>query len=184
VRDESPEVQGSIDDPDSAEVLQPPDVYQRLRSREPQVHEGDQALPSCDHAGPFALVQHVQRLVHRSGPVVVEHRRLHDSFSRAASSDGGEMGVASMWIDHWKAASTAEATAAYTGMVPLSPTPLTPSRLSGLGDVMWWTWMSGTSNEVGRRYSASVTDFGCPLESNSNSSSNTPPIPCATPPRI
>src|SRR5690554_2466012 len=136
VRDESPEVQGSIDDPDSVEVLQPPDVYQRFRSREPQVHEGDQALPSCDHAGPFALVQHVQRLVHRSGPVVVEHRRLHESFSRAASSDGGEMGVASMWIDHWKAASTAEATAAYTGMVPLSPTPLTPSRLSGLGDVM------------------------------------------------
>jgi hypothetical protein len=63
------------------------------------------------------------------------------------------------------ASSTAEITAAATGIVPPSPTPFTPSGLSGEGLSWKRSYILGVSVAAGSRYSAKVAVTGWPSAS-------------------
>src|SRR3954453_21437175 len=80
----------------------------------------------------------------------------------SANSRAGVTGYSSMRTPNGASAcSTAEMMAAAAGTQPASPTPLTPSGLSGEGNSTSVTSMRGTSVAPGSVYSAKVVVTGC-----------------------
>src|SRR5690348_682017 len=133
---------------DVVELLDAVDVDERLRLRQAQSHERDQAVPACQHLGVLAeLLEQLRRLIHGGGTGVFESGWNH---LRApliiAQSLSGLAGMSTCLMPSGLSASQiALMTAALAAIVPASPMPLTPRSLVGDGVTVWSRLIVGIS---------------------------------------
>src|ERR1700722_3436764 len=104
---------------------------------ETKIEQRHQRLPARQHAGVVQFRQQDEKLRARTRGMIAKRSRLHPAAFSAANIRAGVMGNSVMVTPKSRnASSTAEVTAAEAAIVPLSPAPLMPSGLSGVGDSM------------------------------------------------
>jgi hypothetical protein len=127
--------------PNVREVGEPPDVHERRRSREPELHRGQERMPARQELRILAGPEQRDRLVDRSRPHVVEGRRDHAEppfallIVRQTFSGVAGRGI-SVTPRCESASTTAFNTAGGDAIVPVSPTPLMP--MSFVVDGVTW----------------------------------------------
>src|SRR4029079_3218342 len=131
------------------------DVDQHRRPRDPELQRRDQRMAAREQlcVSP-ALAEERAVRVASLGDVVVERCRDHDIASSIARQT--RSGVAGIWTSFTprcdSASSTALITAGAAAMVPVSPTPFTPSGVVGLGLSVRSSSNDGNSAADGTRY--------------------------------
>src|ERR1700754_1440439 len=127
---------------DAAQARNLAQVDEQRRRREPQLHQRDQRVSAGEQLGILATVhEHLDRLIQRPGDRVVEFGGDHagaPAFPLASwIAPQIRIGLSGMSMNvtpsDRSASSTALRTAGVAAIVPASPTPLTPSVLTGDG---------------------------------------------------
>src|SRR5438445_304526 len=140
--------------PDVRQLLEPPDVNEQRRTRDPQPQHGQQRMPACKELRVLPLAEQGQRVTHRLRDLVVERCGNHDRTSSSARQiRSGVAGIAmSTMPSAARASTTAFITAAGDAIAPVSPTPFTPSGFVGLGVSTRSSSHRGSSAADGTRY--------------------------------
>jgi hypothetical protein len=139
--------------PHVAKVADATDVDEQRRPREPQAQQRDQRMSAREELRVVARAEQLDRLLDGLGDFVVERRRDHDVTSfNARHTRSGVAGISmSVMPRVAKASTTAFITAAVEAIVPVSPTPFTPSGFVGLGVSVLPSSNDGTSAAEGTR---------------------------------
>src|SRR6185312_12165861 len=139
---------------DVRQVAQPPDVDQLRRTRDPKLQRRDQRVATGEQLGVVVRAEQLDRVIDALRHLIVERCGDHCLASWIARQT--RSGVAGIWMSstpRWESASaTAFITAAPDAIVPVSPTPFTPSGLVGLGVVVESSSNDGSSTAEGTRY--------------------------------
>src|SRR6266540_1322086 len=142
-----------------AKVAQPPDVHEHAGACNTQAHQGQQRMATRDELGIGAAAEQLDRVLDRLRDLVVELGRDHVLSPPSAASSiarhtrSGVAGMSSSSTPRWDRLSIrAFMTAAGAAIVPVSPTPFTPSGFVGLGVSVRASSSDGSSAALGTRY--------------------------------
>ena len=117
---------------DVREVGEPADVDEERRPGEAELHRRQERVPAGEQLRVLPLAEELDRVLGALGDLVVERSRDHDLTSWIARQT--RSGVAGIWTSVTprceSASTTALMTAGAAAIVPVSPTPFTPSGLS------------------------------------------------------
>src|SRR5947208_7851621 len=118
-----------------AQVVHAADVDEQRRASEPKTQQRNQRMASREQLRVFARAEQLDRLLRRLSDFVVERRGNHGATSSIARQTRSGVAGMSMLVTPRadSASTTALITAAVDAIVPVSPTPLTPSGFVGLG---------------------------------------------------
>src|SRR5262249_46885538 len=135
------------------EVRDATDVDEQRRAREAQLHRGQERVPACEELGVVVASEQRDRVIDALGDLVVERRGDHDLTSSIAfQTRSGVAGSGTSVTPRCDSASTiALITAGAAAIVPVSPTPFTPSGLSAVVS-MRSVSNEGSSAADGTRY--------------------------------
>src|SRR5439155_27136855 len=121
--------------PHVSQLVDASDVHEQSGSREAQPQQGNQRMAPGEDLCVLTRAEQLDGVLDGLGDLVVERRRDHVlASSSARQTRSGVAGISkSVTPKGTSASTTAFITAAVEAMVPVSPTPFTPSGFVGLG---------------------------------------------------